>query len=201
MAKTKFCEGLSDISDSYMGFIVDQWGTLHDGEALFPHVLDCMKELKERKKTIILLSNSMERAEAHKDRLKKMGLGPSLYHRIVTPGEVIAQGLEDQTSEPFKGLGKKCYLFNRRGDTSLIEGTGIKAVDDIEDAEFVLITGMDYPLKTLEHYEPLIRKAIQKRLKAICPFPDSLSMIGTNLLTGPTLLARRFEDAGALSII
>jgi len=28
---TKFCQGISDISDSYAGFIIDQWGVLHDG--------------------------------------------------------------------------------------------------------------------------------------------------------------------------
>ena len=198
MAKTKFCDGVSDISDSYMGFIIDQWGVLHDGETLFPGVIDCLKELKERKKTILILSNSNKRADYHKDHLKKMGLGPSLYHKIVTPGEVIAQGLTDQKEAPFKGLGKKCFLFNRADDQSLIEGTGVQAVEDIDQADFVLITGMDYPRKTLADYEPLIRRAIQKRLKAVCPYPDSLSMIGTNLLTGPTLLARRYEDSGGI---
>jgi len=35
MAKTKFCQGISDISDSYSAFIVDQWGVLHNGEKLY----------------------------------------------------------------------------------------------------------------------------------------------------------------------
>ena len=198
MPKTKFCDGVSDISDSYMGFLIDQWGVLHDGEQLFPGVLDCMKELKERKKTILIVSNSVRREAWHKDNLKKMGLGPSLYHRIITSGEVIAQGLTDQTAEPFKGLGKKAFLFNRNNDQSLLEGTGVKAVEDMDEADFVLITGMDYPRKMLDHYEPLIRRAIQRRLKAICPFPDSLSQMGQAVLTGPTLLARRYEDSGGI---
>ncbi|MCB1530223.1 MAG: TIGR01459 family HAD-type hydrolase [Rhodospirillales bacterium] len=198
MAKTKFCQGVSDISDSYMGFIIDQWGTLHDGENLFPGVLDCMKELKERKKTILLLSNSTRRAEFHKDELKKMGLGPSLYSEIVTSGEVIWQGLHRQTGGVFQKIGKKCFVFSRGDDTSILDGTGVTAVDDIENADFVLITGMDYPRKTLEHYEPLIRRAIQLRLKAVCPSPDSLSMIGNALLKGPSLLARRYQDSGGI---
>lgn len=96
MAKTKFCQGISDISDSYMGFIIDQWGTLHDGETPFPGVIDCLKELKERKKTIILLTNSTKRADEQKEILRGMGIGPTLYSKIITPGEVIFQGLKEQ---------------------------------------------------------------------------------------------------------
>lgn len=198
MAKTKFCQGVSDISDSYMGFIIDEWGTLHDGEGLFPGVLACMKELKERKKTILLLSNSTQRAEIHKERLKKMGLGPSLYTEIITPGEMIWQGVHHQTEGVFKDIGKKCFVFSHRGDTSLIDGSGVEVTEDIENADFVLIAGMDYPRKMLDHYEPLIRRAIQLRLKAICPAPDSLSKIGNALLKGPTLLAQRYEDSGGI---
>lgn len=198
MAKTKFCQGISDISDSYMGFIIDQWGVLHDGETLFPGVVDCLKELKERKKTVVLLSNSTGRAEFNKDKLRDMGLGPALYSRIITPGETIYQGLKEQKDGVFNKIGRKCYVFSRRGDLSMLQDTGVEAVDNIDEADFVLITGMDYPAKTLQDYEALIRKAIQRRLKAVCPNPDSLSMIGPSLLTGPSLLARRYEDSGGI---
>jgi len=198
MAKTKFCEGISDISDSYMGFIIDQWGVLHDGEELFPGAADALKELKERKKTIIILSNSDERAEENKAKLKKMGIGPSLYNIIVTPAEVIWNGYHDRNEGAFAGLGERCYVFSRTGDADVLKDTGIEVVDDIDKADSVLIIGMDYPRKTLQQYDPIIRKAIQRRLKAYCMNPDSLSMIGMGLLTGPLLLARRYEDSGGI---
>ena len=90
--KTKFCEGISDISDSYAAFVIDQWGVLHNGEEPYEGVIDCLKHLKERKKQIIILSNSGKRAEENKERLKSLGIGPSLYTDIVTsvksPGRV-----------------------------------------------------------------------------------------------------------------
>lgn len=198
MAKTKFCEGVSDISDSYMGFIIDQWGVLHDGEDLFPGAVDCLKELKERKKTIIILSNSEGNAEENKAKLKKMGLGPSLYNCIITPTEVIQDGFRNRKEGMFAGLGDKVYIFGRRGQEAILEGTGVEVVEDIDQANSVLILGMDYPRKMMQDYDPLIRKAIQKRLKAFCLNPDSLAMIGTGLLTGPLLLARRYEDSGGI---
>ena len=198
MAKTKFCAGLSDISDSYMGFIIDDWGVLHDGEDAFPHTVDSLKELKERKKHIIILANDRKRKEEKKAQLKKMGIGPSLYHDIVTPSSVIYQELEDKDRAPFDKLGKKAFVITRQNDVSILDDTDVDIVDDIELADFVLLLGMDYPMKTLESYEKIIRRAVQRRLKAVCANQDSTSLIGTNFLNGPSLLARRYEDAGGI---
>lgn len=198
MPKTKFCAGISDISDSYMGFLLDDWGTLHDGEDAFQGTVDCLKELKERKKQIIVLCNDRKRADEKKIQLKKMGIGPSLYHHIVTPTEVIQKNLNEQKDGVFKDLGERAYVITRRDDLSILENTDIEVVDDIEKADFLLLLGMDYPMKTLESYEPVIRRAIQRRLKAVCANQDSRGLIGTSFLTGPGLLARRYEDAGGI---
>ena len=96
MTKTKFCQGISDISDSYNAFIIDQWGVLHNGEKVYDGVLDCLKELKQRKKYIIILSNSGKRAEDNKERMKKLGIGPTMYDEIITSGEMTWQGLKNQ---------------------------------------------------------------------------------------------------------
>lgn len=198
MAKTKFCSGLSDISDSYMGCIVDDWGVLHDGEDAFPNAVPALKELKQRKKEVIILSNDRKTADEKKVQLKKMGIGPSLYHKIVTPTEVLRQGLQNQDQDIFEDIGDRAYVITRRRDLSLLEGLDIEIVEDIEQADFVLLLGMDYPMKTLEHYDPIIRRAIQRRLKAFCANQDSKGLIGANSLTGPGLLARRYEDAGGI---
>ena len=104
MAKTKFCQGISDISDSYAAFILDQWGVLHDGENAYEGVVDCLRELKARNKFIIVLSNSGKRAEVNESSLKKMGIGPSLYDVIVTSGEMTWQGLNEQKEGVFQKL-------------------------------------------------------------------------------------------------
>ena len=198
MAKTKFCAGLSDISDSYMGCLIDDKGVLHDGEDAFPGTVDCLKELKERKKHIIILCNDRKRADEKKVELKKMGIGPSLYHHIVTPTEVIRQGLTERQDDIFKNLGERAFVITRRGDLSMLDDIDIDIVDDIEQADFVLLLGMDYPKQTLEDYDATIRRAIQRRLKAVCANQDSQALIGSNFLIGPGLLARRYEDAGGI---
>jgi HAD superfamily hydrolase (TIGR01459 family) len=199
MGQTKFCQGISDISDSYNAFIIDQWGVLHNGEKVYDGVIECLKELKSRKKHIIVLSNSGKRAEENKVRLKKLGIGPTLYDEIVTSGEVCWSGLSTQEDGYFKGLGDRCFLMSRGGDTSIVDGLNVELVDDINDATFLLISGSDAPEKTIvDYYEPLLRTAVRKRLKAICANPDSRGLLGQNYVMGPGMIARRYEDFGGV---
>ena len=64
MRTTKFLQGISDISDSYTGFIIDTWGVLHNGKDVYEGAIDCLRELKARKKFILILSNTINRNEA-----------------------------------------------------------------------------------------------------------------------------------------
>jgi len=199
MAKTKFCQGISDISDSYAAFILDQWGVLHNGEALYDGVEECLRELKNRNKFVIILSNSGKRSDANGDSLKKLGLAPSLYDMIVSAGEMTWQGLKDQSEGVFKDIGTKCFLLSRGNDKGIIEGLGLELVKDVEEADFLLISGSDAPEKTLvDYYEPILRKAVRHRLKAICANPDIHGIQGDKLVIGPGLIARRYEDFGGV---
>lgn len=196
--KTKFCAGISDLSDSYSGFIIDQWGVLHDGEKPYDGVLECLKELKVRKKFVIILSNSGKRADENKERLKKIGIAPSLYDRIVTSGEMTWQGIHDQNEGFFVGLGKKVYVISRGGDRSIVDGLDVEVVNDPKDAEFLIISGADSPQKTLEDYEPILKVCVRKRMTAICANPDSMGVMGEENIMGPGTLARRYQDFGGV---
>ncbi|MFK7840565.1 MAG: TIGR01459 family HAD-type hydrolase [Bdellovibrionales bacterium] len=196
--KTKFCRGISDISDSYMGFIIDQWGVLHDGEKAYDGVVDCLKELKARQKHIIILSNSGKRAEINKDRLKKVGIGPSLYDEIITSGEMTWQGLSDQSEDFFKDLGTKVFVISRGNDSTIVDGLNLKVVADPMEADFMIISGSDAPEKTLEDYEPNLKKAVRKQLTALCANPDSLGVMGSQSIMGAGTIARRYADFGGV---
>ena len=196
---TKICQGISDISDSYSGFIIDQWGVLHDGDKPYDGVVDCLKELKGRGKYIIILSNSGKRAEENKVRLKEVGIPENLYDLIVTSGEMAWQGMHDQSEGFFKNLGSKCLVLSRGGDRSIINGLDIEAVENVEDADFLIISGSDAPDKTMEeYYEPILRKAARKGLKALCANPDSKALIGMSYVMGPGSIARRYQDFGGV---
>jgi HAD superfamily hydrolase (TIGR01459 family) len=200
MSKTKFCHGISDISDSYSAFILDQWGVLHNGEKAYEGVIDCLKELKARNKQVIILSNSGRRADENRETLRNLGILPAMYDEIVTSGEMTWQGLQNQNEGAFTNIGTKCFLLSRHDDQSIVAGLKhIELVKDIEDAEFLLISGSEAPEKTMvDYYEPILKKGIRKRLKAICANPDNRMVVGSGYALGPGMIARRYEDFGGV---
>ena len=198
MATTKFCQGISDISDTYMGFIIDQWGVLHDGQKLYEGVIECLEELKGRKKKIIILSNSGSPSKKNQSKLEKMGLSKELYDHIVTSGEMIRSGLSEQNGNFFKGYGKKCFVFGHSEAKDLFEGTDIEIVKNISDASFILIAGIDKNISTQDDYIPILKEAVRKGLKAICTNPDSHALLGASYLMGPGLISRAYEDIGGV---
>lgn len=195
---TKFCQGISDISDSYMGFIIDQWGVLHNGEKPYDGVIECLKELRNRHKFIIVLSNSGKRAQTNIERLEEIGISRKLYDVLLTSGEMAWQGIKNQDDKYFEGLGNKCYLISRGGDRSIVEGLDVEVVTDIKKASFLLISGADAPGMTIKDYEAVLKEGARRSLKAICANPDSLGVMGGGNIMGPGTLARRYQDYGGV---
>lgn len=198
--QVKICEGLSEISDSYNGFLIDQWGTLHDGKAPFPDVIETLKNLRSRGKQIILVSNSGKRSQDDYERLIHMGFTKDLFDHVVTSAEVMWQSLNDQEEGIFKGLGQDCFLLNRNGDMSGVDDIeGINIVDDIENASFILLTGSDAPDKTLEsYYDEILKKASRKQIKMICANPEKVITIDGKKFMGSGEIARRYEEFGGV---
>ena len=195
---TKFCQGISDISDSYMGFIIDQWGVLHNGEKPYDGVIECLKELRNRHKFIIVLSNSGKRAQTNIERLEEIGISRKLYDVLLTSGEMAWQGIKNQDDKYFEGLGNKCFLISRGGDRSIVEGLDVEVVKDIKKASFLLISGADAPDMTIKDYEAILKEGARRSLKAICANPDSLGVMGGGNIMGPGTLARRYQDYGGV---
>lgn len=190
------CQGLYELMDSYDGFILDQWGVLHNGLQPYDSVIDSLNHLKARKKQVIILSNSAKRSNDNIERLKKLGIKAGQYKHVVTAGEVTWQGLKEQKDAPFKGLGKKCYLVSRPDDKSLLEGLDIETVTEIEQAQFILITSFDSPHMKVEDLDPVFKKAAAKRIPAICANPDTITVYGHERAIGPGAIANRYHELG-----
>lgn len=196
----KICEGLSEISDSYNGFLIDQWGTLHNGVAPYRDVVDALQDLRSRGKQIILLSNSGARADVHRERLDKIGLSNDCFDHIVTSAEMTWQNLNSQDFGMFQDLGEKAFVISRQGNISAIEGVAsVQIVGDIDDADFIVVTGSDAPEKTLENdYNPILKRASQRRLKMICANPEQVITLNGQNYLGSGQIAQQYESYGGV---
>lgn len=80
--------GLRNFVHKFDGFIIDQWGVLHNGKVAYDGTIECLQNLKKMNKKIVLLSNSSKRKSDVLNGLEKVGFERQLFDDCVTSGEV-----------------------------------------------------------------------------------------------------------------
>ena len=196
MVESTFCTGLADLASRYRGLIVDQWGVLHDGAAPYPYALDCLAELRAAGKRLVLLSNSGKRAAVNRQRLAGLGITPDLYDGVVTSGEATWQALAARSDPGFAGLGRRCLLWSRDGDRSLVEGLDLDVVAGLADADFLLLGGIEDDARP-EQFMAVLEQAAARALPMVCANPDVIAVQpGGRFGIAPGALARQYQDLG-----
>ena len=188
--------GIGALAPCYDGFILDLWGVVHDGVAPLPGALECLGALIEAGKRIVLLSNAPRRADDVVERITRIGVPPGLYHHVMSSGEEAWQHLYRRDDRFYAALGRRCLHIGSERDTGIREGLGLEFVDIAEEAEFILDTGPAGWKDRIEDYEPLLRRALARRLPMVCANPDLVVMQGGRLALCAGALAQWYEERG-----
>lgn len=189
-------DGIEAICDSFDHVLLDQWGVLHDGQRLYPDAHACLDRLRARGKTVLILSNSGRRGAENAKRLDEMGLPPAAYDRIITSGDAVWTALADRDTPPFDGIGRRCLLFTRGNDRSVVEGLDLALVERVEEAEFLLLAGLDESVADLARWRDLLTSAVTAGLPMICANPDTTMLSAGGLLPGPGAVAGIYRSLG-----
>ncbi|MCC6533281.1 MAG: TIGR01459 family HAD-type hydrolase [Burkholderiales bacterium] len=187
---------MSQLIARYDGFIVDQWGVLHDGVSAYPGACECVQRLHEAGKRIVILSNTGRSQGENLRSMQHLGFDPAWFDRFVGAGEDARAALAARRDPFHRALGTRCYAFTRAGDRSLIEGIGLTAVESVDDAEFLIVIGIDSPPCTLADYEPLLQAGHARGLSMVCANPDLVRVSPAGTLLAPGALAQRYEALG-----
>lgn len=191
-----YIEGLEAILERFDHLLLDQWGVLHDGQRLFPQVRSCVEAARARGKTVTILSNSGRRGSENVQRIAEMGLPRAAYDHIVTSGDAAWAALSRRAAPPFDRLGRRCLLFVRGTDRSMVDSLDLALVSEVREADFILLAGMDDGRADLDRWDPLLREAAAARLPMICTNPDTTMISPLGLLPGPGAVAGRYRALG-----
>jgi len=193
---TAIVDGVGAFIDAYEGFLVDQWGVLHNGERPYPGAVEVLAELARRNKRVVLLSNSGRRRSFNEALLKTLGFNTAAFAGIVTSGEATWRALHERTVEPFKSLGRRCVLFTRADDLGPVEGLDLELVQEPADADFIYLTWLDALTHSLEAFDSVIEAAVARDLPMVCANPDRVAPSESGLTRSPGSLAERYEKLG-----
>jgi HAD superfamily hydrolase (TIGR01459 family) len=147
--------------------LVDLWGVIHDGEALYPGVVDGLGYLKQKKVSVIFLSNAPRRASVAEANLKRLGIARDLYTGIITSGEATFDYLS--ASSPW---GKNYIYIGPEKDRTLLDGLPYTEVTQAKEASFAICTGFDHDDSTLAEKMPALTAAYIAKLPLVCSNPD-----------------------------
>jgi HAD superfamily hydrolase (TIGR01459 family) len=193
---TRYIGGIEPLLERYDGFLLDQFGVLHDGRAPLPGVLDALHLLRAARRRVVLLSNSGRRSAPNVERLSRIGIPTELYDLMVTSGETAWQEHRAGGSPIFEALGPRCLLFSRGGDRSAVEGLDLQPVEDVGQADFVLLSGLDADPATHACCREALAAARERRLVLICTNPDLVAIDGARHVDGPGAFAARYAETG-----
>lgn len=191
-----FVSGLAELADRYDGFIIDLWGTLHDGLEPLPGAVACLEELKRAGKRVLILSNAPRRSHAVAKRMHEIGIPEGLYDDILSSGEAAHIALRDGIDDWHRGLGAAAFVFGSRRDESVLESLDIRRVDDVEAASFILAIGPGRSGQTVADFEAELAAGAARGLPMLCANPDLEVLRGADREICAGALAARYEALG-----
>jgi len=192
---TELIRGLGEIAVSYDAFILDLWGCLHDGVAIYPTALDCLHRLKAAGKTAIILSNAPRRVSDVEKRITGMGITRDLYARLFCSGEETWRAITTQAIPELKGRGNKAFAIFGEHDRAMLTDAHLVQAKPAE-ADFVYAIGVETGRETVEQFEPDLRIALERGLPLICANPDLVVHRGGVEEICAGAIALRYEEMG-----
>ena len=155
---------LSEIYKNYDTFIIDLWGVIHNGVALYPRAIAAIEQLKNNSKKIVFLSNAPRPSSKVVNFLLKMNMDIKYLSNVMTSGEAAMHAINKNK------FGKTFFHLGPPRDTSVFEKVKNNKTD-IESCDFIICTGLfDEYEDDLEYYKNFLKKYISKKL--VCTNPD-----------------------------
>ena len=157
--------GLSSIADNYQLFYIDLWGVVHNGVNLHDEAINVLKQISNKNKDYILLTNAPRPNSSVKKFLEKMGMEKEMRDHVFTSGEAALNYLKKNF------LNKSFFHVGPPRDFDLFKDFEENKLSDIKKSEYILCTGLfDDHDKELVFYKDLFEKHLKKKM--ICTNPD-----------------------------
>jgi HAD superfamily hydrolase (TIGR01459 family) len=176
-----------ELTDRYDALLCDVWGVVHDGQTVFPGVLDLLAELRAGGTCIVMVSNVPRSGATVGQELTELGVPPEAWDALVTSGDVTRAELARRSPGPLHRLG-------RETDSSLWEGLGL-AFTSLGEAKFLAMAGLQ-PGEHPDAYLPALRKARARDLELLVANPDLKVQAGDQLQWCPGSVGQRYAELG-----
>ncbi|MBQ6853987.1 MAG: TIGR01459 family HAD-type hydrolase [Alphaproteobacteria bacterium] len=195
----RFITDLSELTNDFDTFFLDMYGVLWDGSNFYPNVLNMLKYLKDNKKKIYILTNMTALKPSFVSSKEKKGLIQGVhYDDVITSGDVCAaalrQGLFEQLAQ------KEAYSYYVLGgaNPALFEDVSAHETKNIENADILYLSSVQTEAQedNFDHFLPVLNRALERNLPAVCANPDCFFMRGGKMLPAQGAVGKWYEEHG-----
>jgi HAD superfamily hydrolase (TIGR01459 family) len=208
----------SIIVSKYEGFILDQYGVLHNGREALPGAIEAVKELISQNKKLVILSNTSSPAKSALEKLRKLGFSPEWFEAgAVTSGEEASAYIA-KTYGADKQKKKAVWLTYSGSEFTpppldFIEKCGnIEMAKSVDEADFVIAHGGevwyqgDWQQVDLDGFMssgsfgvlgPILEACQKRDLPLVCANPDFIVRMADNTIAHmPGKIGEFYEKLG-----
>ena len=199
----------SDLISKYDGFILDQYGVLHNGRQPLPGAVDCVKKLVEQNKKLVILSNTSSVSSSALNKIRKIGFDPEWFNAgAVTSGEEASRYIQKRFgSGPSESPKKAIWLTYSKGPLTpppeefLGRCGNIELAESVDEADFIIGHGAEIWLQPNDEevsigsfmqdgsfnvLGPLLAECRERAIPFVCANPDFIVKVpsGTAYMPG-----------------
>ena len=178
----------------YDAFLIDQFGTLHDGLMAYPGAAAALMRIRAAGRKVVLLSNSGRPLKPNANRLASLGIGPETYDFLLTSGEVAARMINSDLVPAARGV-SRCLLLERPGEGSILDRLNFQSAAP-EAAQLVLIAGSEGDRLSLDWYAELLAPLARRGVPALCLNPDRTMLTAHGPSFGSGQIAETYAALG-----
>jgi len=193
MTKNLDKEGFSSIVDNYQLFYIDLWGVIHNGVSLHQEAIKVLKEITNKRKEYVLLTNAPRPNKVVKSFLEKMGMEKEIRENVFTSGEASLNYLKKNLKD------KKFFHIGPPRDFDLFSDFEKMKSEEIKYSEYILCTGLfESHNSDLSYYQKLFENNLKKEM--ICTNPDLIVDRGDKRELCAGSVAMVFEKMGGKAL-
>ncbi|TVR49254.1 MAG: TIGR01459 family HAD-type hydrolase [Rhodobacteraceae bacterium] len=199
---TRLIQSFAEISANYELALVDLWGCVHNGLAIYPAAQAALQDFRQAGGGVVLVTNAPRPVRAIQQRLDEMGLSRDAYDAIATSGDAAQEGMV------MGAVGRRVWHLGPTKDEPFFTDLPDWMADhpeiervDFESAEGIVCTGLfEDETETPEDYRGRFLAAKARGLKLLCANPDIVVDYGDKRIYCAGALAQLYDEMGGESL-
>lgn len=207
----------------YDGFILDQFGVLHNGNHALEGAVELVEHLANEEKKLIILSNTSQPSSAVLKKLPYFGFKSEHLVGAVTSGEEASHFIRETFGNNKPRQQRALFWTWKQSSSSSLQqqfleqcGNNISLADSIDEADFIIAHGSEVWRKSDGSFaslgqfmtegsfavlDPLLRECAKRNIPMVCANPDFVvHLAGGKIAHMPGKIVQRYQDFGATNV-